>query len=161
MTPPLIVGVDPGARETGVIARCGNVLRAATLVTKAAGADTFDAYLTEVLEVAAGMARTLHAVAIAVEDVTAPTGFADGERHPITLGPLLLTAQVLGAVRVSLTGVIVVDAGGNGSSPIELYPSELVGPLERVGKYGKRRHLRSAWDIAARGALELRANVRR
>lgn len=154
---PLIVGVDPGGSETGVIARLGNVLHAATLVTKAAGQAPAE-YLAEVLDTVAGHARILHAAAIVVEDVVAPTGRAlDGELRPIEVTGILGTAKTVGAL-LTLPGVILVRPAGFGIGPLELYPAELVGPLERVGA-GRRRHLRSAWDIAAAGELELRANL--
>lgn len=156
--PPVIVGVDPGGIETGVIARRANVLLAATLVRKAP-ADNFVDYLAEVLDTVAGTARTTHAALIAVEDAVAPSGHAAGRPgHLIEVTGLLQTAKVVGAL-LTVAGVALVAPNGHGSQPLPLYPVELVGPLERVGA-GKRRHLRSAWDVAGAGALELRAALR-
>lgn len=157
MTKPLLVGVDPGGHHTGVILRQGSDLHAASLVVRDAG-QPIAAYLGEVLDTVAGYSRLRVAgatvAAIVAEDVTPPTGFADGERRPIDPAGLLETAKVLGAI-LTLPGVIVVESGGNGSQPLDLYPALLIGPLEKVGT-GKRRHLRSAWDVAGRGELELR-----
>lgn len=161
MPKPLIVGVDPGGRDTGVILRQGDQLHAAAIVTR--DGDLAD-YLAEVLDTIAGYARLHPAGAdvaavscIAVEDVTAPTGHARGrEGHIIDPAGIIETAKVFGAILATMTGVVVVDAGGNGSQPLALYPELLVGPLERVGT-GKRRHLRSAWDVAGRAELTMRA----
>lgn len=154
----MIVGVDPGGVETGVVARRGNVLHAAVLVRKDRGQE-FAAYLAEVLDTVAGTARTTRAALVAVEDVTAPTGHAAGRpSHLIEVAGIIATAKVVGAL-LTVSGVMLIDPGGNGSQPLPLYPDALVGPLERVGA-GKRRHLRSAWDVAGKGALELRAAIR-
>jgi len=54
---------------------------------------------------------------------------------------------VLGAVLYAHPDAIIVAPGGHGSAPLTTYPAALVGDREVVGT-GKRRHLRSAWDIA-------------
>lgn len=162
-TPPMIVGVDPGGAETGVVARRRNVLHAAILVRKDPD-QPFVAYLAEVLDTVADLARTTGAALIAVEDVTPPTGHAEGRPgHLIQTAGLIATAKVVGALLTlagddPTAGVALIDPGGHGSQPLPLYPDALVGPLERAGA-GRRRHLRSAWDVAAKGALELRAGA--
>lgn len=150
------IGVDPGGRDTGVIARRGRELLYAATVHRG---PTRSAYLEEVLEtvdLARRAAGPVPLAAIGVEDVNEPTGFRDGEREPIALEPLITTAMVAAAVIGRFAGVVLVPPGHNGQGPLEVYPAELVGPRERHGRYGKLRHVRSAWDVAGLAAIIVR-----
>ena len=136
----LVVGVDPGGRSCGVVSREGDRMTRATLCTRT-DAQTDAQWLREVVETICQHRTTRSTVA--VEGLTHPNphlGLAN-------VTGLLNTAQVLGAVLFAIPDAIVVAPGGNGSAPLSAYPAELVGAREKQGT-GKRRHLRSAWDVA-------------
>lgn len=163
MTLPTIIAVDPGGRHAGVIARRGPALLYAATVERATLdrlrfvdelLETVDRAITEIRGEGLGLD------ALAVEDVNPPTGHApDRPGHLIDLEPIITTAVLLGSLLGAYAGVTVVPPGGHGSGPLEAYPAELVGPTERHGRYGKRRHVRSAWDVAGAAALILRARA--
>lgn len=139
------VAVDPGARTTGIIARHNRQPVAAELVRRTSEGGLPDAdYLTEVIEAmldVIGHQAKLYRVC--VEGINRPSG------HMRLVDPLPLvgTGMVLGAVLAAFPDALVVPPGGHGSGPLSAYPPELVGPNESRGS-GKRRHLRSAWDIS-------------
>lgn len=139
-----VVGVDPGGQTTGIVARHGNMLDLATLVTRKDW--TFDRYLREVVAATGDALRLAREIddraLLALEDLTHPNphmGLAN------VMG-LLDTAQTIGALRLAFRAVMV-PPGRNGSRPLHFYPTELVGPHEAKGT-GKLRHCRSAWDVA-------------
>lgn len=154
----VIVGIDPGGRDTGIVAispdgtvRTAAVTNEGELLPLPAG------YLADVLAAVAELVSGRHAI-IRVEDVKRPNWHVakDAKRGAATNPTgLLATAQVLGAIRAAYRNAELVPPGGNGSKPLGAYPLELVGERERatpgwelkVGQ-GKKRHLRSAWDIA-------------
>lgn len=147
----LVVGIDPGARTTGIIARTGVELVVAELVVNDDAPLLSAGYLREVLTVLDSLqvrARQRKAeLFVAVEDVTEPSPHL----RIISLRGLLGTAQVLGAVRGwadDSCEILVVRPGGHGSAPMRTYPAALVGAREKSGT-GKLRHVRSAWDVAS------------
>lgn len=155
---PVIVGIDPGGRDTGIVAispdgtvRTAAVTNPGELLPLPAG------YIADVLTAVAELISGRHAI-IRVEDVKRPNWHVakDAKRGAATNPTgLLATAQVLGAIRAAYRNAELVPPGGNGSKPLGAYPLALVGDRERatpgwelkVGQ-GKKRHLRSAWDIA-------------
>lgn len=157
-----IIGIDPGGRDAGVILRSTSTLLYAATVHRAdVERDRFAGELLEAVDEARRHipdGATL--AAIGVEDVNEPSPHLG----IIALEPVLTTAVLLGAVLGygydPPLEVIVVPPGDNGSAPLGAYPSELVGPTERHGAYGKLRHVRSAWDVAGTAAMILRARVR-
>lgn len=155
---PVVVGIDPGGRDTGIVAispdgtvRTAAVTNPGELLPLPAG------YLADVLAAVAELVAGRHAI-IRVEDVKRPNWHVakDAKRGAATNPTgLLATAQVLGAIRAVYRNAELVPPGGNGSKPLGAYPLALVGDRERttpgwelkIGQ-GKKRHLRSAWDIA-------------
>lgn len=152
----IVVGVDPG-KTTGVVVRHLDDLLHAELVAFDGG--SFRVFLKEVVS-AVGDAemRAIGAWSCTVPDPRPPRIAVEDLVHPnphlglANLDGLLLTAQVLGAIRAQFD-VTLVPPAGHGSAPLSTYPPGLVGAREH-GLYGtgKRRHVRSAWDIA--GAVE-------
>lgn len=153
-----IVACDPGCRESGVVARSGRDLLGASLVMSAAEAGALpDArYVAEVLAAIAEYRERggLEAPAIvAVEAVTKPNTHHDGQLRFITPIALIGTAIVYGAILGVYPDAVVVQPGGHGQAPMVSYP-EILRPTSGQGKgYDKRRHVRSAWDIAGAAAL--------
>lgn len=160
---PVIIGVDPGGRQTGIVVRRGSELLAADLVTRD-GPELFPKadYLAEVIEAIGGLiiyaSQELAepATAVAVEGVVHPNGHV----RMINAAGLLGTATVLGAILGQFPSALVVPPAGNGAGPRSAYPAALWPPTEKRGT-GRCRHLRSAWDIAEAGAFLLRLEVGR
>lgn len=149
MTGP-VVGVDPGGRYTGIVARSGDLVVWAAVITR--DGDDMARYLDEVEE---AMLDAVHAcgtdqsrVQIAVEGLTVPSP----HMGVIALQGLLDTAVVLGAVMGRWDECVVVPPGENGAAPLTSYPARLVGAREKVGA-GKAVHARSAWDVAGKAGL--------
>lgn len=148
-----MIGIDPGGSFTGVVARPSRERNArptyAAIVVRGDEA-TIRLYLLEVLDTierARAADTGPQAGEIAVENVRPPTGWKASERVPIDPEGLLNTAVVLGAVLGRWPNCHLVEPAGHGSSPLALYPESLIGPRERLGT-GRRRHARSAWDVA-------------
>jgi hypothetical protein len=158
----IVVGVDPGARSTGIavirtepVEKGPPVLLRSTTVVRPADAYAIEAiprsYLHDVMAAIIDAVTTLEVDRIAVEAVTRPTGFSRGRQHSIDPGPLLGTALVLGAIlgRQWSVPVYRVTPRGNGRLfPLNAYPATIA----TTGKgHDKRRHERSAYDVAVMG----------
>lgn len=148
----LWIGIDPGGRETGIVARVGLKVRRATIVTcETAPRVLPDAgYLEEISDELAECRR--HArdhgldLEVAVEGIVVPNPHV----RMTNVAGLLGCAMVFGAVLRDSPRAVVVPPGRNGSGRLDSYPAELVGARETSGA-GRRRHLRSAWDVALAG----------
>lgn len=160
VTAPVVVGVDPGGASTGVVVRHGS--RLVDGCTLHRDTQTTPAYLAEVAAAVLGYVSVHHATVVAVEDTVPPNPHL-GVSNP---AGIIATAQVLGAVLLAVPDAVLVPPAGHGrrsSGRVELlarYPVELVGVREQHGT-GGMRHMRSAWDIAAAGALLARAHTNR
>lgn len=152
----LVIGVDPGGRQTGLVARYGDDLLAADLCTRD-GAELFPGagYLAEVCDAVGGLvvygqAETGESsFVVAVEGVVHPSGHV----RMINAAGLLGTAAVLGAVLVEYPRTsVVVPPAKHGGGPRQAYPPQLWPTTDRKGT-GRMRHVRSAWDVADTGAL--------
>ena len=144
-----VVGVDPGGRFTGVVARRADAAVWAAVITRDGD---MASYLVEVHRAIIDAGLTHHdpaaGVNVAVEGLVKPTP----HMGTISLQGLLDTAVVLGAVMAWYPDAIVVPPGDNGAGPLGAYPSRLVGAREKLGA-GHARHARSAWDVAGKAAL--------
>lgn len=162
----VVVGIDPGYRDTGyVVLRRGAIVAAGTVHREEpaqVGASLTDGgYLDGIVD---AIERDLDDALIelvdlvAVEDVVAPNPHAHSRaRHgsgSTTINPtgIIATAVTAGYViawaRSIAAEVVKVRPGKNGSGPSGLYPPELLdrGGIARPG--GNRRHERSALDVA-------------
>lgn len=164
MTVPVIVGVDPGGRQTGIVVRYGSSCLAADLLTRE-GPEMFPKsdYLAEVVDAIGGLLLYASQAApdagwprVAVEGVVHPNGHV----RMINAAGLLGTATVLGAVLAHYPAALVVPPSSHGAGPRTAYPAALWPPSEKRGA-GRCRHLRSAWDIAEAGAFLARLEVGR
>lgn len=153
---PAVVGIDPGCRETGLVARQGRHLVGAWLIARDDGSALPTAsYCAEVLDgVQVAIARVsrygsdVWAPFLAVEGLVVPRGRnPQGEAMVMDVTGLLGTAVVLGAILAVHPDIRVIQPGSHGSLPRGAYPAALFGPREQKG-HGKLRHCRSAWDIA-------------
>lgn len=155
-----VVGVDPGARTTGIVLI--GVDRPRFALVENGGGLLFPPveYVCEVVETVRDFQGGLNPV-VAVEGVNRPSWHVGGRKRGAASNPvgLLGACVVVGGLMVAFPGLVVVPPGGNGSRPLGCYPSWLVGSGEKrrpgwelkVGT-GRFRHGRSAFDIAVRGA---------
>lgn len=156
-TSPVVLGVDPGGRTTGMALRRGMHLLWWTLLERH-DIDEDRTYLSRVC----GVVHTRHLqepIVVAVEGLNHPSphlGLAN-------VSGLVATAEVIGALKVASVfhgwQFVEVTPGGHGSAPLSHYPQDLVGTRERTGK-GRLRHARSAWDVAGAARFAIAASVR-
>lgn len=180
----IVVGVDPGARETGVAlvdTRTREILASTTVRRPAAAQapilEVEPDYLVDVVAVVHAYAfgtRDPRASAapyfrdaelVAVEGVRRPSWRVAGKVKPTDPSAIIATAFVAGAVLARSWGVplVVVPPGRNGSQEYGTYPAELVTASERRGSGwelrlagdGQLRHERSAYDVALAGPFRL------
>lgn len=135
-----IVGIDPGARETGIIVREQDTLCGATIVSFASG-ETLHDYLSNVLSTIRDYAPEV----IVLEDLVSPTFHAT--QRLINAYGVIGTAIVIGAVLAIHPHTVLVPPASYGAMPLASYPDALVGVRESKGR-GVLRHARSAWDIS-------------
>lgn len=154
-----LIGVDPGARDTGIVAiRADGTLSHVSIHNDGPLLPLDRAYLLDVKAVVdelirdAGDDHTLR-----VETVVRPNWHvakASGGGSASNPEALLATAQLFGAI-LGWYDCELVRPGGNGSGKLGTYPPALVSDGERrregwelrVGT-GKLRHCRSAYDVA-------------
>ena len=156
------IGVDPGSRDTGIVAREGQRLVWWTIVHRTESEDMVPG---RGVEVGAGYIHAVNAAIreayerlpsarLAVEGVVAPKGFKHGQRNPIQPGTIAALSIVIGGVLAVWADAVVVPPGGHGTALLCTYPDELVTDGER--RLGIRRparhgasvnHVRSAWDV--------------
>ena len=175
MAPSLWVGVDPGARSTGINARLGADPLAWQIVEPTEdetevgpGAHYLSLVLDMVREVVwtayrdPSMDRSRTPWSPAVEGVRRPNPHLNRRNGKATTDPTAIigTAMVLGAVLAQYPDAVIVPPGSNGSGALASYPVELVTPAERrllakdpamvAGQRAAIRHARSAWDVSLR-----------
>lgn len=166
------VGVDPGARWTGVVGRIGSRPVWHAVLDGDDGPPWPDPARFEAIRDAVLVARDeLLAVApgprvvmVGIEDVGTPNP------HLGTINPenVIRLGVVVGWLRATFPKHVMVPPGGHGSRPLATYPAELVTAQERAHALRARtlrepapqnsraRHARSAWDVAGAAALQSR-----
>lgn len=157
----VIVGVDPGAKETGIAVVDWTFLTAGppTLLASTTVVRVDDepliapsrAYLHDVRAAVLGALVDYAGEGLGVEGLVRPKG----QVRIIDPSALVATAQVLGAVLGSTYRhpVVSVAPARNGHLfPLHVYPA----PIGTRGKgHDKRRHERSAYDVAVTASNEL------
>lgn len=154
-----VLGIDPGARYTGIVLRDGDtVLHATTLVRPDNLQEGSPEWLLTVVErVRAILATCPPGTRVGIEGIAAPKGFARGKQAAINPAPLVHAAAIYGAVLATIPDAVVVPPGGNGSQHLTHYPSVLQGrrPADLSGDStgaGTRDHEQSAYDVAGKAA---------
>lgn len=164
----VVIGVDPGAKGTGLAVIDTrtlvqiNALMASTTVRRPTDEPVTQpspAYLANVVDQLRAYVTDHNADLIAVEGITEP----NPHLGLTNVGHILAAAMVYGAVVARGYGVplIVVRPGGHGSKPLGWYPDALVSDAERRANGaswrtckagpGKLKDQRSAYDIAVAG----------
>lgn len=159
-----VVGVDPGARATGIVLVAADGVVSGVSVENPAGPllPPPVEYVARVISAVGDLAAP--GVVVAVESVTRPSWHVAKSASRGAAGnptALLGTAVVLGAVLGAYPTAVLVRPGRNGSGPMGVYPEVLVSVGERrkpgwenrVGG-GKLRHQRSAWDVALAAEID-------
>ncbi|MDV6267049.1 hypothetical protein [Rhodococcus globerulus] len=167
MSDNVTLGIDPGARSTGLCVLSGGEILAHQTVTSEG--DIFPAqrrYVLAVLEAGAVLLQIHDVTHVAVETITRPSWHMKG-RAAADPTALLATAEVLGAVLGVdwPVNVTQIRPNKNGSRPLGAYPDELISPAERRKKgwehrigSGQLRHARSAYDVARLASSKLARN---
>lgn len=175
----LVLGVDPGGVDTGMVVReCDQVVyqlvahRAAD-ETGPRGVGVGPEYLRQLTDCLEHLVEVYGVHLVAIEGVVRPNPHVNRRngRSVTDPGPIIATAIVLGHVHATATAlgrdVVWVPPGRNGSLQLAAYPAQLVSDrerakgLNRVGDSGILRHARSAYDVAGAGLLlaRLRAST--
>lgn len=146
------IGVDPGSRETGIVARQGRDLLGHQVVRRTTK-DRFPdvCYIDEVLCAIwrFGKLPDARGGLLAIEGVEPPNPHLGMSNPTGVMGTSIVLGAVMGEFRHS--PVVLVEPAAHGQAPLRTYPPELIGEKERRGA-GRLRHCRSAWDIARAGA---------
>lgn len=159
----VVIGIDPGATNTGVSVRNGDkVLLSSTYVKPKDMAP-----ITWAVEVAQRVQEeviNLYPDAlIGIEGVTVPNAYNQGKLALNSPKYIIWTALVVGAIAVNNPNAVIVRPGKNGSQDLSSYPAELIGrrPKDLAGVSvgsGTRNHEKSAYDVAGEVEGLLRAN---
>lgn len=151
-----VLGVDPGGRASGLVVRHGRTLCGWTLVVRD---DDLTAYLRAVTTAVDQLLHDHACDVLAVETLTDP----NPHLGLTNVRGLIDTAHVLGALLHHFDDVRLVRPGGHGKTPglprgrvldaymRDAYPAELLPDRDGVAYEDAKRHLRSAWDVAAAG----------
>lgn len=167
---PTILGVDPGARETGLVVIRGGDLLAHAIVIAGEKLDPRNpvdlGYLRKVLagiEELLGSSGVGHALdAVAIEAVGAP----NPHLGMTNVAGIVALAAVIGAISAwagdlgDPVPVLLIEPDGHGKDPLRAYPPTLVGPREARGG-GILRHCRSAYSIALAARWYLKTGAAR
>lgn len=150
----IVLGVDPGSRNTGLVLRERETLLGFALEVRAGTQRLPDGpYLRQVI---AGCLRLLRAVEIDPADKDAyvvgvesvaywPEDTSKGQRPRDQRG-LYGTAMVLGGVLTRWPDATVVNSGrGVANFHPQSYPAEIRPPVNGAGK-DRLNHVRAAWD---------------
>lgn len=146
----IVLGVDPGSVDTGIVFVDGEDLIAWNTVSRdRKGGDPIEPYIEQVCEAVKSIAERLPVDLVGLEECNRPNP------HVRMTNPIyqMETKQVIGAVQqLAVTlglSLVMVPPKGNGSHPLGFYPVPLRGVKGQRGNgVGAHVHERSAWDIA-------------
>lgn len=154
-----VIGIDPGARYTGVVIRDGDaVLHSSTLVRSQEMSSGTDWALLVVQQVDAIIAAAgIEVLPVGIEGISDPKGFQHGKRAAINPKDIIRAGIVLGALAQRFPDAFIVPPGNNGSQHYSHYPDVLIGrrPAELPGSSnsaGTRNHEQSAYDVAGKAS---------
>lgn len=159
----IVIGVDPGAAETGIavindaeldVRRC--LLAHLTITRTDKVVDPYGdirvnrVYLHEVNAAILDALRQFDATVMAYEGLKKPGGFKHGRKDLINPASLAAIGYVIGSItgRAWPVELVKVAPGGNGSNLVwNLYPEPI--RMKAGGKgTDNKRHMRSAFDVA-------------
>lgn len=154
------LGIDPGARNTGMLLLQTDGTFTFTTITNAGSMLPPDpTYLRDLTTAAHHLTEGVEAFNVHVESVNRPSWHMNSKASYGAASnpePLLSTATVLGVILGIFPHAEIVPPAKNGSRGLGTYPDALVSDRERKqagwqlskGERGVLRHVRSAYDIA-------------
>lgn len=151
-----ILGIDPGARYTGVVLRDGDaVLHSTTLVRPQEQSSGTEWALSVVAGIEEILTQIDSTPSIAIEGINDPKGFQHGKHAAINPKDIIRAGIVLGALVQRFPGAAIIAPGNNGSQHYSHYPDVLIGrrPKDLPGSSnsaGTRNHEQSAYDVAGK-----------
>lgn len=157
-----ILGIDPGARYTGVVLRDGDWVGYSSTLVRDKDEEDPAKWALQVVDALKQIwfNDCPPDTKVAIEGVVAPRGFHNGKAAPLNPKGIVFTGVVFGAVLGLFPEAVIVRPGRNGSQHITNYPPALVGmrPAELPGSTngaGTRDHEQSAFDVAGKGSKVL------
>jgi hypothetical protein len=150
----ICIGIDPGARYTGVSVRNiaeDTILWSSTYV-RPEDTEMVEWARTVAVMIQKDVIDQFPGAYVGIENITAPRGYSNGKLSPINPKYLIFAGIVLGAIAMHIPDAFAVPPGKNGSSRAE-YPAVLNGrrPKDLPGSAkgaGTRNHEKSAYDVA-------------
>jgi hypothetical protein len=153
-----VLGVDPGARYTGVVLRDGDAVLHATTLVRDKDMNSGTEWALQVVR----QVELIHAecgtdTPVAIEGISDPKGFQHGKQAAINPKDIIRAGIVLGALVQKYPDSHIVKPGNNGSQHYTHYPDVLIGrrPKELPGSSnsaGTRNHEQSAYDVAGKAS---------
>jgi hypothetical protein len=160
-----VLGVDPGAKATGVVVRYGNELAYGTTALRDKG-EPVEEYAAGVVKLAAGITERFADTLVgrplvAIEAVLAPNVWNNGDRAVLHPQSVMDTCTVAGHIAGWATAERIevewVRPGHNGQGFMGAYPVALRPTRGKGAGKDRLRHLRSAWDVAGAALLKVLA----
>ena len=160
-----VLGIDPGAKATGVVVRTGDVLAYGTTAVRDKG-ETVEQYAAGVVNLVAGITERFTELLenyplVAIEGVLAPNVWNNGDRvvlHPqFVMDTCTVAGHVAGRATAERLEVNWVRPGHNGQGFMGAYPADLRPNRGKGAGKDRLRHMRSAWDVAGAALLKVLA----
>lgn len=154
-----VMGIDPGARYTGIIVRDNDEPIYSGIFVRPADMTSTN-WALESVRLAIEVYEEYQPTHIALEGISDPKGFYKGQQAAINPKDIIRTGVVLGALVATWPEAIIVDPGGNGDRHESFYPDALNGrrPKTLAGSNkgaNTRKHEKSAYDVAGKAMREL------
>jgi hypothetical protein len=159
----VVVGVLPGARATGIAARCGNTHLGHELVARdSSGVFADPPYLREVCERVQAWTQRWPTVTLAIQGAGYGKRRGRIEEREDGGDGLIALGQVLGALAVWFPDALWLPPDGYGRNLLASYPAPLVGADEQASLIGNGplKRCRGAWDLAGRAIWVVRRATR-
>lgn len=137
------IGVDPGARHTGLVEVRDGHLETSVTIHAGPGSPLHvpsPLYVAQIVEWLTGRASDR----VHIETVNVPRVYMRGQKQMISPASVMGACVVIGAVLAVRPGAVLVAPGGHGQLPDSMYPAALTVRGQKTA----RKHERSAWDIA-------------
>lgn len=160
----LVIGIDPGARYTGVVVRniAENTILLASTYVKPNDIEIVWWAVNLANRIEREVLSQYPDAKIGIEGISDPRGYSNGKKSPINPKHIIKAGIVLGALAGKFSNAVIVPPGKNGSSRTP-YPDVLNGrrPKDLPGDSkgaGTRNHEKSAYDVAGEVNLLLANN---
>lgn len=157
LTGNVVLGIDPGARYTGVVLRDNDTVLFSSILVRPKEMEPLP-WAVSVVEQIKEIHHAFPNAKVAIEGISDPKGFNRGKRAAINPRDIMRAAAVAGGCAVAFVDSVIIPPGGNGSQDISQYPDCLIGrrPKDLPGSNkgaGTRSHEQSAFDVAGKAAL--------